>query len=102
MERTPMFILDDTPLGFRPVIQVIDDLHRNHKLGALFETRVGKGSLLVCSFDLESGLAERPVAAQLRRSLLVYMNSSRFHPPIELDLKLLERLLTVSVSAQQR
>ena len=100
MERAPVFILDDTPPGFRPGIQVIDDLHRNHKLGALFETRVGKGSLLVCSFDLDSGLADRPVAAQLRRSVLAYMNSSRFQPPVELDLKLLQRLLTVSVSAQ--
>ena len=93
MQRAPAFILDETPPGFRPLVQVIDDFHRHHKLGAVFETRVGAGSLLVSSLDLESELSQRPVATQLRRSLLAYMNSPQFQPAVELNPQLLERLM---------
>jgi hypothetical protein len=93
LQRAPAFILDDTPAGFRPLVQVIDDFHRHHKLGAVFETRVGAGALLVSSLDLESELPQRPVASQLRRSLLAYMNSPRFQPAVELNPQLLEKLM---------
>ena len=45
-------ILDDAPKTLRPIVQVIDNVERNHRLGALFEARVGKGRLVVCSFGL--------------------------------------------------
>jgi len=45
-------ILDDTPADYRPLLQVIDNFERNHKLGLIFEARVGKGRLLVCAIDL--------------------------------------------------
>ena len=45
-------MLDDTPADYRPTVQVIDNFARNHKLGVVFEGRVGKGQLLVCGFDL--------------------------------------------------
>ena len=47
-------ILDATPAEFRPIVQVIDNFSRNHKLGNVFEARVGKGRLLVCTIDLLS------------------------------------------------
>jgi Glycosyl hydrolases family 2, sugar binding domain/Glycosyl hydrolases family 2/Glycosyl hydrolases family 2, TIM barrel domain len=92
-ENAPVFVLDDTAPGFRPIIQVIDDYHRNHKLGAVFEAKVGKGKLLVSSFDIESDLDKRPVARQLRLSLLNYAGSSRFAPAQEMDAALLQHLL---------
>jgi hypothetical protein len=95
-EGAPVFVLDETPPGFRPIVQVIDDFHRNHKLGAVFETRAGKGKLLVSSFDLASGMDQRPVARQLLHSLLSYMSSARFEPQVELDAALLDRLLQES------
>jgi hypothetical protein len=88
-----VFILDDTPPGYRPIVQVIDDFHRNHKLGAVFETRVGSGSLLVCSLDLESNLSRRPVARQLRYSLMRYVNSPAFAPKVQLPVSVLSKLL---------
>ena len=92
-ENSAAFILDGIEAGFRPIVQVIDDYHRNHKLGAIFETRVGPGRLLVSAFDLDTGLASRPAARQLRASLLDYMNSPKFNPGAELPAATLEKLL---------
>jgi len=85
-------ILDDTPAGYRPVVQVIDNFERNHKLGLIFESKVGKGRLLVCSIDLP-GLEDKPEARQMLHSLLQYLASNHFAPQAELDLCVLKRLL---------
>jgi hypothetical protein len=85
-------VLDDTPAAYRPIVQVIDNFDRNHKLGVLFEARVGPGKLLVCSIDLPA-LEEQPEARQLLSSLLEYMSSERFHPATPLCEVLLSRIL---------
>ncbi|MGD0868749.1 MAG: sugar-binding domain-containing protein [Bryobacteraceae bacterium] len=85
-EGSHAFILDKAPLGFRPIIQVIDDFHRNHRLGAVIEAAVGKGKLLAVSFDLTTALDQRPVARQLLHSLLDYAASDRFAPKQTLSL----------------
>ena len=46
----------------------------------VFEAKVGNGSLVFSSIDLISNLDKRPVARQLRHSLLQYMNSEAFLP----------------------
>ena len=94
-EGARAFILDDLPLAFRPIVQVIDDFHRNHKLGAVFEARVGLGKLLVSSLDLDTRLDERVVARQLRYSLLAYAASALFNPQAELSADQLGALLRV-------
>jgi len=85
-------ILDETPADYRPLIHVIDNFGRNHKLGLLFETRIGKGSMLVCASDLPA-LQEYPEARQLMYSLLQYVTSPAFSPKVELDAALLRKLL---------
>ena len=80
VKHSRSMILDDLPADFRPLVQVIDNLERNQKLGALFETKIGPGRLMVCSIDLVSALDQRPVARQFRYSLLRYMTSDDFHP----------------------
>jgi hypothetical protein len=78
------FILTDvgathaSPL--QPLVQVIDDWVTARKLALVFETRVGNGKLLACSSDLVSDLDKRPVARQMRRSLLAYMAGEQFAP----------------------
>lgn len=77
-----------------PIIQPIDDWFTNRKLGLVFEARVGKGRLLACSIDLESDLATRPAARQLRHSLQRYVAGDAFQPEVTLtpaDLKSLVR-----------
>jgi hypothetical protein len=76
-------ILDQTTREYRPILQVIDNFDRNHKLGLIFETKVGKGSLLVCSIDLPA-LQDKPEARQLYHSLLRYIASPDFVPGHEL------------------
>ncbi|GHT14446.1 beta-galactosidase [Planctomycetales bacterium] len=47
-------ILDDTSQEYRPIVQVIDNFARNHKIGMIFESKAGKtgaGKLLVCCID---------------------------------------------------
>jgi hypothetical protein len=83
---------DGTPLDFRPLVQVIDNFVRNQKLGLIAETKVGKGSMLICSIDLPNH-QDKPEARQLLHSLLAYLGSPAFAPKIELDTALLEKLL---------
>ncbi len=76
------FILD-TLDGYRPLVQVIDNVERNHRLGLVFEFKVGKGRLLVCCSDLES-VTGWPEGRQFYRALLDYMRSPYFTPDTEL------------------
>jgi hypothetical protein len=79
--------LEGTTADYRPILQGIDRPDRNHKLALIYETKAGMGSLLVCTLDLNRDLDKRPIARQLRRSLLDYAASPDFHPVTELDLE---------------
>ena len=80
-------ILDSFP-DLKPIVQVIDNVERNHKLGLVFEATVGKGKLLVCASDLDS-VMEYPEGRAFRSALMDYMLSQDFAPKtliIESDL----------------
>ena len=87
------FILDNTPAQYRPIVQVIDNIERNHKLGLIFEFRVGRGSLLVCMSPLHQ-LQQYPEARQLYASLLQYMKNDTFTPKTAISSEELRHLLT--------
>ena len=78
----PMIL--DALQGYKPIVQVIDNVERNHRLGLLFEFAVGKGKLLVCCSDLESTL-EYPEGRQFYKAILDYMRSDDFRPSVSLD-----------------
>lgn len=82
------FILNDLPKDYRPIAQPVDDFHRNNKVGSIFELKIGKGSMLVCGYNLESGL---PVANQLKKGLLSYMGSPAFNPSQSVDYSWLQK-----------
>jgi len=82
--RSKAAILDFMPADFVPIVQVIDNFARNHRLGLLFEAKVHEGRLLACGSDLLA-LRDRPEARQLLHSLLRYMNSDAFRPRHRLD-----------------
>lgn len=73
--------LNKTAASYRPVLQVIDHAVRNDKLGAIVETKIGKGKLILCTLDILSDPGERYVARQLKESILRYMATSEFDPP---------------------
>jgi len=91
MRHSRLFVLDDTPPAYRPVLQVIDNFARNHKLGVVFTGRVGRGRLLVCGFDL-SALAKDVAARQFLASLYAYVGSAAFQPSRQLSDELLGRI----------
>jgi hypothetical protein len=74
--------IDSLPRAIRPVVWVLDSFIGNKRLAMIFEAKVGKGKLLVCSSDIINDLDKRPVARQLRRSLLDYMASPAFCPDV--------------------
>lgn len=79
--------------SLKPVVQIIDDYHRNNKLAAVFETRVGKGKLLACALDINTDLEKRPVARFFRNSILAYMDSKQFSPKESISNESLRNLL---------
>ena len=80
------------PDDYRPIVQVIDNVTTNRKLGVLFEAKVGKGRILVCSMDLQN-LQEYPEARQMYYSLLSYMDSEQFNPKKELTISAIETII---------
>lgn len=90
-------ILDSMPKNYRPIIQVIDNIERNHKLGLLFEFKVDGGKLLVCMADLEKA-ASTPEGKQFYISLLEYMTSTKFNPETVITIDFLKGILQTNFS----
>ena len=89
-------MLDNTGKDYRPIVQVIDNIERNHKLGLIFEFAVGKGKLLVSMADLEKATAY-PEGRQFYRSVLEYMTSDDFAPKTHITLEDFQKLMTTPV-----
>ena len=87
------FILDNAPPEYQAIIQPVSDFHYNHRLGSLFETKLGEGKLLICGYNISQERDSLPEVRQLRHSLLQYMASEAFDPKMELDSGLLAELL---------
>ena len=74
----------DLPRDYQSPVQPIDTWQVSRKLGMILEARVGKGRLLMTTMDISSDLAHRPVARQMRKALLSYMQSKDFTPSLTL------------------
>ena len=92
IQNSRSLILDDTPADFRPLVQVIDNFARNHKLGSVFEARVGKGKLLVCAIDLTSELADVPPPGSSPEASMP-ISASPHSTRNELEVAILDRIL---------
>jgi len=93
-------ILDTGPKGFKPIVQVIDNFDRNHRLGLIFEAKVGAGRLLVCTADLKA-LQDKPEAVCLLASLVRYAGSEAFEPRTEIDATALSKMLDAKIHLRQ-
>ena len=78
---TKLAILDEQKLT--PVVSMIDNFGRNHKLGLIYEAGVGKGKLLVCQANLQK--QDSLEAGWLYRSLLSYAASEKFAPTARIE-----------------
>ncbi|MBN1984943.1 MAG: hypothetical protein JW761_01500, partial [Prolixibacteraceae bacterium] len=99
VKKSRPFILDNAPDDYKPLVQVIDNIERNHKLGLVFEFTVGEGKLLVCMSDLQA-VQDKPEARQFYKSVLGYMQSADFQPETELTAQELKTLFTTLPAEQ--
>lgn len=87
MSHSSAIELDSVAKGLQPIVRVIDDWVTARSLGLVFECKVGKGRLVVSGIDLLSDAASRPEARQLRYSLMHYMASDQFNPPLKVPIE---------------
>jgi hypothetical protein len=100
IKNSNSLILDGTDESYKPIVQVIDNMERNHKLGLIFEFKVGKGKLLVCMSHLTNNL-DRPEVIQLFNSLISYMQSGDFKPSYEISEEHLKQLVQYTVTKRR-
>lgn len=85
-------------IGVTPIIEMVDNFTTNRDLALLFETKIGKGSLIFSGIDFLSNGGNGasvatdldPASRQLLKSIVDYMNSPYFNPAqsiTETDLK---------------
>ncbi|MBN2222820.1 MAG: beta-glucuronidase, partial [Vallitaleaceae bacterium] len=79
VEASRMMILDETRPSLRPVVQSIDNFERNHKLGLLWEVKIGATKVLICSCD-HRRLSESLEGRYFLKELYHYLDSSQFQP----------------------
>ncbi len=85
-------ILDDTTDdSYRPIVQMVDNFERNHKLGILFEGKAGNGNLMICTSRL-SEIADYPETKQFAKSVIDYMASKNFKPEKTLDMDKIQKV----------
>lgn len=84
--------LSEFPRDYQPIVQPIDTWHVSRKLGMLFEARVLNGRVVMTTIDIARNLSDRPVARQLRQSILSYMQSTDFQPELRLEPQVITNL----------
>ena len=87
-------LFDAMPEAFDPIIEIAGSYKQPRRQAVLFEWRVGKGKLLVCTLSLKD---DDPAGAWFRRALLDYATSDAFEPRVGVDRDLLRRILKMDV-----
>lgn len=85
VNKAQVMNLREFPAAYQPPIQPIDTWHVSRKLGMLIEANVLGGRLLMTTMDITNNLESRPVARQMRRAIIEYMNGDSFRPSLTLD-----------------
>lgn len=80
------------------MVQTIDNIERNHKLGLVLECKVGQGRLLIVMSDLTQ-VEAYPEGRSFVGSVLKYMHSSSFQPKLNLTAEQLMTLLSTPAEA---
>lgn len=93
VDNSTAMILEGAPADYRPIVQPVDDFHICRKLGTIFESKVGKGKLLVCTYPLRKR-QDNASCRQLYAALLDYAASGDFQPETELPMDWLKNNLT--------
>ena len=99
VKRSRVMVLDSiAPVS--PIVESVDNFVNNRRLAQVFETKVGKGSLIFSSIDLLTD-SNLPEIRQMQYSLLRYMQSTEFHPSTSLSESQLRSLLLNEATEQK-
>lgn len=99
MHSTP-FVLDEMPAGYRPIVQVIDNFDRSHRLGLVDEYKYNGGRVLFVACEL-SKLEVSIAGRALVKSLHAYASSKEFKPSVDLPKRIEYRFLESVVDFKQ-
>ena len=99
LNKAQVMNLMELPRDYQSPIQPIDTWHVSRKLGMLIEARVAGGRLLMTTMDITNNLAQRPVARQMRKAILSYMQSADFLPSLRLDAETIRHFYTKQAPA---
>ena len=91
LNRAQVINLTQFPKGYQPPVQPIDTWHLNRKIGMIVEGNMYDGKLLMTTMDIDN-LEDRPVAREMRKAILAYMNSDDFKPSLDLTPDLIRNL----------
>jgi len=90
--KASVMLINNLEPNYFPIVQPIDDFHRGRKLATIFESKVGKGKLIVCVYPIEKNL-KFPACKQLYSALIQYAGSKDFKPTAEIPIAWLEKNL---------
>jgi len=85
-------ILNSLNKDYRPLIQTVDNVERNHKLGILMEFKVGKGKLIISTTDLKA-IDSYPEGKAYHDAIIHYAESDACNPSESVDIHDLQKLL---------
>ncbi len=85
-------ILNGLDKDYFPLIQTVDNVERNHKLGILMEFKVGKGKLLIATTDFEK-ISKFVEGKAYVDAVMGYAASKDFKPETEIGVEALKQLL---------
>lgn len=92
LNRAQVMNLSQFPKDYQPCIQPIDTWHVSRKLGMMIEANVLNGKVLMTTMDISSNLDRRPVARQMRKAVVDYMQGNEFNPTMRLEPSVLTNL----------
>ena len=82
-------ILDGTPGSHKPIVDIATTYKNAQREALLFEYRVEKGRLLVCTLNLTEN---DPAARWLKKSILSYVDGDAFDPEVHLSAQQLHQI----------
>ncbi len=95
LNKAQVINLQDFPADYQPAIQPIDTWHVSRKLGMMAEANIeGGGKILITTMDIQNNLDSRPVAKQMRKALLEYVNGSAFNPQYTVNIQTISDFYT--------
>jgi beta-galactosidase len=90
IEGASTVVFNDLDIPFQPIVEMVSSYKMVRKQASLFELRIGKGGLLVCTLKLHPS---DPGACYLKNRMMRYMISDSFVPNITVKPEVISGLL---------